>query len=77
MFQRSLVANPPSGGSEWEQLLGRTHRQGQLDDEVTFEVYRHTQTFRDALERARDLSGYIQGSFGNTQKLVSKATWRF
>jgi hypothetical protein len=26
---------------------------------------------------ARDLSGYIQGSFGNTQKLVAKATWRF
>jgi len=77
MFQRSLVANPPTGGAEWEQLLGRMHRQGQLADEVVYEVYRHTQTFKDALERGRDLSGYIQGSFGNTQKLVSKATWRF
>ena len=77
MFNRSLVANPPSGGAEWEQLLGRTHRTGQMQDEVLFDVYRHTQTFRDALDKARDLSGYIQGSFGNTQKLVAKATWRF
>ena len=77
MFSRNLVANPPSGGAEWEQLLGRTHRQGQLADEVEVEVYRHTAPFRDALERARELSTYIQGSFGNTQKLVAKADWRF
>lgn len=76
-FSRNLVANPPSSGSEWEQLLGRTHRQGQTADEVTVEVYRHTEPVQQAVEKARDLSEYIEESFGATQKLASKATWRF
>lgn len=76
-FSRNLVANPPSSGSDWEQLLGRTHRAGQKADEVTFEVYRHTEPFRKAVEKARDLSQYIEESFGATQKLASRATWNF
>lgn len=76
-FARNLVANPPSSGSEWEQLIGRTHRQGQKADEVTIEVYRHTEPVLKAVEKARDLSEYIEESFGATQKLASKATWRF
>jgi hypothetical protein len=76
-FARNLVANPPSSGSEWEQLIGRTHRQGQKEDEVSIEVYRHTDPVLKAVEKARDLSEYIEESFGATQKLASKATWRF
>lgn len=76
-FARNLVANPPSSGSEWEQLLGRTHRQGQVADEVTVEVYRHTEPVVRAVEKARDLSEYIEESFGASQRLASKATWRF
>lgn len=76
-FHRNCVANPPSDGATWEQLLGRTHRQGQLADEVTVDVYRHTDSMSQAVEKARSLAGYIQGAFGATQKLVSKATWRF
>ena len=76
-FSRCLVANPPSGGAEWEQLLGRHHRQGQLADEVTVDVYRHTEVMRSALDKARLLSEYIQGTFGAQQKLVSSATYLF
>lgn len=76
-FARSLVANPPSDGATWEQLLGRTHRAGQLADEVTYHVYRHTDAFRSAVERARDLSAYIEGTFGATQRLASVASWGF
>lgn len=76
-FSRNLVANPPSSGSEWEQLIGRTHRQGQSADEVSIEVFRHTDPVRRAVEKARDLSEYIEESFGATQKLASKATWKF
>lgn len=76
-FARNLVANPPSSGSEWEQLLGRTHRQGQTADEVTVEVYRHTEPVRKAVEKARDLSEYIEETFGASQRLASKATWGF
>lgn len=76
-FSRALVANPPSGGADWEQLLGRHHRQGQISDQVDFEVYRHTQPFKDALDKARMLSEYIQGTFGASQKLINKATYMF
>lgn len=76
MFSRQLVANPPADGAAWEQLIGRTHRQGQLADEVTVEVYRHTPEFVAALDRARDLAGYIQGTMGGSQKLL-RATYLF
>lgn len=76
-FARSLVANPPSSGSDWEQLLGRTHRQGQIADEVTYEVYRHTEAVIRAVEKARDLSEYIESTFGASQRLASIATWGF
>jgi hypothetical protein len=77
MFHRNLVANPPAGGDAWEQMLGRSHRAGQEADEVTVEVYRHTPEYKEAVQTARDLAGYIQGTFGGTQKLVSSATWGF
>lgn len=77
MFKRNLVANPPSDGAAWEQLLGRTHRQGQLADEVLVDVYRHTAALAKAVDKARDLADYIQGVLGAPQKLVAKADWRF
>jgi len=77
MFDNCLIANPPAAGDVWEQLLGRHHRGGQLSDEVNVHVYRHTESMRDAVERARELAQYIQDSWGSAQKLVSKAEWRF
>jgi hypothetical protein len=77
MFNKNLVANPPSSGSMWEQLLGRTHRTGQEADEVTVEVFRHTEAMRKAVDTARELSEYIEGTWGVQQKLASKATWGF
>lgn len=77
MFHESLVANPPSAGDVWEQLLGRSHRQGQLAEEVNVHVYRHTKAMRDAIDKAKDLALYIQGTFGARQKLVSRANWAF
>ncbi len=73
-FQAGLVANSPSDAAVWEQLIGRTHRQGQLADEVTVDLYRHTQPVIEALDRARMLAGYIAGTMGGPQKLL-KATW--
>lgn len=74
---RACVGNPPSSGSDWEQLLGRHHRTGQVADEVEFQVYRHTEAVQRAVEKARDLSEYIQDTFGAKQRLASIATWRF
>jgi hypothetical protein len=75
-FARNLVANPPSDGGTWEQLLGRTHRDGQKADEVKVEVYRHTEEMREALDKARMLAGYIQGTMGNQQRLL-RASYAF
>lgn len=74
-FSRNLAVPFPSDGATAEQLLGRTHRQGQLADEVTFDVYRHTEVFAQAVEKARGLASYIEGTFGAAQRLSSAATW--
>lgn len=76
-FSRNLVVNVPSDGGTWEQLLGRTHRQGQLADVVTFETYRHTEALRAAVEKARNLALHIEGTFGAKQRLSSIAEWCF
>lgn len=75
-FARNLVANCPSDAAAWEQLLGRTHRQGQLADEVTVEVYRHTPVLIEALSKAKLYAGYIEGTMGGAQKLL-RATYAF
>lgn len=77
MFGEMLVLNPPSDGGQWEQTLGRIHRQGQERDELFVYVYRHTAPFLEAVERARDLSQYIEGTWGAAQRLASVATWGF
>lgn len=76
-FCRNLIANPPGDGAIWEQLLGRTHRFGQLADEVTAEVYRHTEEYRNAIEQARTRARYIEQTTGSRQKLCSQATIGF
>ena len=65
-----LVIEPPSSGEVWEQLLGRTHRAGQLADEVTCDVLQHTLAFRRALSSARVQATATQDATGNAQKLA-------
>ncbi len=72
-FSRNLVANPPSDGATWEQLIGRTHRTGQLADEVSVYVYRHVPAMVEALDKAKNLAAHIQGTFGGVQKLLQAA----
>lgn len=74
MFNKNLVSSPPGDGAVWEQLMGRSHRQGQLADEVWFYVYRHVNCHVEALEKARGLAGHIQGTWGGTQRLL-RATY--
>ena len=69
-WANQLVICPPTGGQVWEQLLGRTHRQGQTADEVQCLIYQHTAPFELALVKARDDARYIQDSSGNRQKLL-------
>lgn len=56
-WNTGLVTCPPSGGDQWEQLIGRFHRQGQKADEVRFDVFcgafEHIKSMNDALKDAR------------------------
>lgn len=69
----NLVVEPSGDGGWWEQLIGRTHRQGQEADEIVVYALAHA-SFGDALERAKAGADYIQSSTGNLQKLLL-ATW--
>jgi len=76
MFSRSLVVNPPADGATWEQLIGRTHRQGQRADEVEVEVGLHTPDLLEAFRKAREFARFIQATDGQPQKLLF-ATYEF
>jgi hypothetical protein len=75
-FARNLFGQQFSDAATGEQVCGRTHRQGQLADEITYEVYRHTQVFIEALNRAKMLASYVQETMGASQKLLL-ATYTF
>lgn len=68
-FSRNLVANSPSDGGAWEQLLGRTHRLGQTAESVSVDVYRHTPEVARALEDARGFARYRKEVTGAIDRL--------
>jgi sarcosine oxidase delta subunit len=68
------ILTPPASGQSWEQLLGRMHRPGQLEDEVLCHYYAHTDAFKKAIEVARQDAHYLELTTGNVQKL-NLATW--
>jgi hypothetical protein len=70
-WARNLIVEPPSSGTVWEQLLGRTHRQGQEADEVVAEIYRHSVSFQGAFGAALGQERYVQQTTGALRKLVS------
>jgi hypothetical protein len=70
----NLLLSFPSSGKTMEQLIGRTHRQGQPEDEVNVWYYRHTADALTAVQQAREAARYIQTTQGSPQKLVY-GTW--
>ena len=69
-WSRQVFACVPANGSAWEQVLGRTHRQGQQADEVWAWVPQWTAPLRQALSKARQDAAWIEASTGNQQKLL-------
>jgi len=70
LFREQIVAEPPQGGQEWEQLLGRLHRIKQEADEVDVYVYRHTIEMKEGIDKAVEQAKYVQGTMGSSQKLL-------
>ncbi len=67
----NLVTAVPASGLTWEQMLGRTHRQGQKADEVTCHLYLHTDGVIDSWHRALGDAAYLQDTLGTPQKLLN------
>lgn len=68
-FSQNLITSPPSSGADWEQLLARTHRPGQLADEVRNDVYVHTYETEGSFRNAVRDALYIETTQGQRQKL--------
>jgi hypothetical protein len=56
-------------GSEMEQAIGRTHRQGQTKDEVLVEWYAHTPDLEAQMEKAKADARYQELTLNQRQKL--------
>lgn len=70
-WHEQLILQLPPGGQTMEQLLGRTHRQGQTSKIVRAYYLGHTQTFRRCLETAIKDAHYIESTQGTPQKLLN------
>lgn len=72
-FNRSLLLEPPTKAAAWEQLLGRTHREGQTRP-VTYEVYAPFGRHMKAFAKARAGAEYVEQTTGARQKLLTADT---
>jgi len=68
-WSTNLVISPPTSGAIWEQLLGRTHRDGQEADEVACTLAITIAEQAAAFERARGDARVISDTTGQEQKL--------
>lgn len=68
-FSNNLFACAPASATVWEQALGRTHRHGQLAQEVRCEIFLHTRELWASFWQARKKAAYIESTTGQRQRL--------
>jgi hypothetical protein len=69
-WSRNLLVSPPPNGMQWEQILGRTHREGQEADEVTVDVLVTCLEHATAWWQAQADAAYVEASTGQAQKIL-------
>ena len=69
-WSTNLVLEPTSSGTVWEQLLGRSHREGQDADDVLVEVPYWDGIALHYLTEAKADSAYVENTTGQKQKLL-------
>lgn len=74
VWSKNYISCPMPQGAAWEQLIGRTHRDGQQADEVSVTVRIGCTQNKIDFEQARADASYIEGVQGQPQKL-SLATY--
>lgn len=68
-YAQNLVVSMPGNGATWEQLLGRTHRDGQRSKEVNFDLVIACREQSEAFWQAYKDAKYIGTTTGQIQKL--------
>lgn len=68
-YNQNLLVSCQSSGARLEQVLGRTHREGQQADEVSVDIFCGSFDHWLSLEQARKDARYIEDSTGQPQKL--------
>ena len=69
-WSTNLVTSFPANGKQAEQLLGRTHREGQEADEVVYQFITRVQEQLDSFTRARGDAHALTDMTGQPQKLT-------
>ncbi len=69
-WSRNYVVSAPPNGAVWEQMVSRTHRFGQEEDEVEFLIPLGHRCLRDGMAQAFADAKYITGITRKTQKLL-------
>lgn len=69
-WSKNLVLGWPPNGKQSEQLLGRTHRDGQEADEVYVDVVMTCAEHAEAMEQAVRDAHYVKSVTGSPQKLL-------
>lgn len=69
-WHKQVFAHVPANGTTWEQVLGRTHRPGQPEDEVWAWVPNWTRSLREPFSQARRDAQWIQSSTSGQQRLM-------
>lgn len=73
-FDQNLITCWPSGADAVEQLIGRTHREGQESDEVTVDFLLGCYEHYDSWEKCLSGAAAARDTLGNDQKvLVARA----
>jgi hypothetical protein len=70
MFSTNLITSCPPSAAKVEQLVGRTHRDGQEADEVTVDILLGCSEHHDAFTRALEGAQAAADVLGHDQKLL-------
>lgn len=70
-FSRNLILQPGVSASNWEQLLGRTHRRGQTADVVEVDVFITHSSARKDFQRALERAEMLRQFEGRQRLLIA------
>jgi hypothetical protein len=69
-YNHNIIVTMPTSGKDFEQLSGRTHRPGQLEDQVIIDYNDHTESLDQHMSDVIADALYIQDSTGQRQKIL-------